>query len=103
MKVYLIKQIQKPLKNKIDILLGFVIGIITSLIGCFLFIRLFTEFSFFAGIELLQASNKLGKIITLGTVLDLIVFWALLKSNNEFKARGLILAVIVLTIITLLV
>ncbi len=91
------------MKNKIDLLIGFIIGIITSLLGCFLFILLFTKYSFIVGIELLQADGKLGKIITLGTVLDLIVFWVMLKSYKEFMARGVILAVIVLTIITLFV
>lgn len=91
------------MKNKTDILFGFIIGLITSLLGCFLFIRLFTDYTFVAGIELVQADGKLGKIITLGTILDLIVFWALLKSDKEFMARGVILAVIVLTIITLFV
>ena len=91
------------MKNKIDLLIGFIIGIITSLLGCFLFILLFTKYSFIVGVELLQADGKLGKIITLGTVLDLIVFWVMLKSHKEFMARGVILAVIVLTIITLFV
>jgi hypothetical protein len=91
------------LKNSTEILLGLGIGIITSALGCFLFIQLFTKFTFLAGIQLLQAEGKLGKIITLGTILDLIVFWRLLKSNKEFMARGIILAVIILTIITLFV
>jgi hypothetical protein len=91
------------LKNKTEMLLGFIIGIITSVFGCFLFILLFTKFTFIAGIELLQAEGKLGKIITLGTVLDLAVFWIALKLNKEFIARGVILAVIILTIITVLV
>jgi hypothetical protein len=91
------------LKNKIEVLLGFIIGIITSVFGCFLFIELFTKFTFFAGIELMQAEDKLGKIITLGTVLDLGVFWTLLKLNKEFMARGVILAVILLTLITVLI
>ena len=91
------------MKNKIEVLLGFIIGIITSVVGCFLFIELFTKFTFFAGIELMQAEDKLGKIITLGTVLDLGVFWTLLKLNKEFMARGVILAVILLTLITVLI
>jgi len=91
------------LKNKTDLLLGFSIGIISAVFGCFLFIQLFTKFTFSTGIELMKAEGKLGKIITLGTVLDLGVFWALLKLNKEFMARGVILAVIVLTLITLLV
>ena len=91
------------MKNKIEVLLGFIIGIITSVFGCFLFIELFTKFTFFAGIELMQAEDKLGKIITLGTVLDLGVFWTLLKLNKEFMARGVILAVILLTLFTVLI
>ena len=91
------------MKNKIEVLLGFIIGIITSVFGCFLFIELFTKFTFFAGIELMQAEDKLGKIITLGTVLDLGVFWTLLKLNKEFMARGVILAVILFTLITVLI
>ena len=67
------------MKNKIEVLLGFIIGIITSVFGCFLFIELFTKFTFFAGIELMQAEDKLGKIITLGTVLDLGVFLDAIK------------------------
>ena len=91
------------MKNKTEVLLGLIIGIITSVFGCFLFILLFTKFTFFAGIELMQAEDKLGKIITLGTVLDLGVFWTLLKLNKEFMARGVILAVILLTLITVLI
>lgn len=91
------------MKNKTDILFGFIIGMVTSLLGCFLFIRLFTDYTFVSGMELLQGEGKLGKIITIGTILDLIVFWALLKYYKEFMARGVILAVIVLTIITLFV
>lgn len=91
------------MKNKTDLLFGFTIGIITSLLGCFLFILIFTKYSFIVGIELLRADGKLGKIITLGTVLDLVVFWILLKSHKEFMARGVVLSVIVLTLITLFV
>ena len=91
------------MKNKTEVLLGLIIGIITSVFGCFLFILLFTKFTFFSGIELMQAEGKLGKIITLGTVLDLGVFWTLLKLNKEFMARGVILAVILLTLITVLI
>ena len=91
------------MENKTDLLLGVIIGIITSFVGCFLFIILFTKYTFFAGLELLHADGKLGKIITIGTVLDLGVFWVALKLNKEYIARGVILAVILLAIITILI
>lgn len=87
--------------SKIDIVIGFAIGILASFLGCFLFIKLFTAFDFIAGIESLKSEGKLGKLITLGSILDLIAFSILLKLNKEMMARGVVLAVIVIAIITL--
>ena len=87
--------------NKRDILIGFVIGILASLLGNFLFITFFTDFDFMAGIESMKSEGKLGKLITLGSILDLVAFGILLKMNKEIMARGVVLAVIVIAIITL--
>jgi hypothetical protein len=82
--------------NKIDVLIGFVIGILASILGSYLFITLFM-----AGIESMKSEGKLGKLITLGSILDLIAFGILLKLNKEIMARGVVLAVIIIAIITL--
>ncbi|MBF2707901.1 hypothetical protein [Flavobacterium soyangense] len=87
--------------NKIDLLIGFAIGILASLIGCYLFITFFTAYDFMAGIESMKSEGKLGKLITLGSILDLIVFGILLKLNKELMARGVVLAVIIIAIVTL--
>lgn len=87
--------------NKIDLLTGFLIGVLASLLGCFLFIKIFTAFDFMAGVESMKAEGKLGKLITLGSILDLVAFGILLKMNKEIMARGVVLAVIIITIITL--
>lgn len=87
--------------NKIDLLIGFAIGILASLIGCYLFITFFTDFDFVAGIESMKSEGKLGKLITLGSILDLVVFGILLKLNKEIMARGVVLSVIIIAIVTL--
>ena len=51
----------------------------------------------------MKSQGHLGKIVTLGSILDLIAFGILLKMNKELMARGVVLAVIVLTIITLFI
>ncbi|MFB9078484.1 hypothetical protein ACFFLS_15710 [Flavobacterium procerum] len=85
-----------------DILIGFLIGIFTSLLGSYLFITFFTNFDISSGIQIIKQQGYLGKIITLGTLLDLAVFGILLKRNEEYMARGVILAVVVLAASTLL-
>jgi hypothetical protein len=87
--------------HKKDMIIGFVIGILASVLGCFIFIAFFTGYDFGAGIQALKSEGKLGKLITLGSILDLVVFAVLLKMNKEFMARGVVLAVIVIAILTL--
>ncbi|MFH6992173.1 hypothetical protein [Flavobacterium sp. FlaQc-48] len=89
--------------NKKDILIGFIVGIFTSLLGSYLFITFFTTFDISTGIQTIKEQGYLGKVITLGTTLDLGVFLILLKKNKEYIARGVILAVIVLAISTLFI
>ncbi|CAM4071844.1 hypothetical protein FLSI110296_12350 [Flavobacterium sinopsychrotolerans] len=89
--------------NKKDVLLGFFIGFATTLLGSYLFITFFTEFKFIAGIQIMKSQGNLGKIITLGSILTLISFGILLKMNKEMMARGVVLAVIALAILTLFI
>ena len=87
--------------NKIDLLIGFIIGILASFLGMFLYITLIMHTDFLAGIQSMKNEGHLGKIVTLGSILDLIAFGILLKMNKELMARGVVLAVIMLTILTL--
>ena len=87
--------------NKRDILIGFIIGIMACVLGIFLFITFFTDFDFITGIQSMKSEGKLGKLITLGAILDLVTFGILLKINKEFMARGVVLAVICIAIFTI--
>ncbi|MBP4142881.1 hypothetical protein J3S90_13820 [Flavobacterium sp. P4023] len=89
--------------NKRDLLLGFLIGLATTLLGSYIFITFFTDFKFIAGIQILKTQGSLGKIITLGSIMTLIAFGLFLKLNKEMMARGVLLAVIVLAILTLFI
>lgn len=89
--------------NKKDLLIGFIIGIFTALLGSYLFISFFTTFDISTGFQTIKQQGYLGKVITIGTVLDLAVFGILLKRDEELKARGVVLAVIVLAISTLFI
>jgi hypothetical protein len=89
--------------DKKELIIGFFVGIFTSLLGSYLFITFFTKFDISTGIQTLRQMGYLGKVITIGTVLDLAVFLLLLKRNKEMMARGVILAVIVLAISTIII
>jgi hypothetical protein len=87
--------------SKKDILIGFLIGILVCILGIFLFITFFTDFDFLSGVQSMKSEGKLGKLITLGAILDLVAFGILLKMNKEMMARGLVLSVICIAIFTI--
>ncbi|PWA04109.1 hypothetical protein [Flavobacterium psychrotolerans] len=89
--------------KKTDLLIGALIGIITSAIGSYLFMEFFTGYTFIEGIQIMKFEGKLGKIITLGSILNIAIFFILLKFDKEIMARGVVLGTLILTIITLFV
>ena len=89
--------------KKSDLILGTFVGILSAVLGCFIFIEILTKYSFIDGLEIMKSKGELGKIITLGSILNIIVFFILLKLDKELMARGVILGTILLTIVTLFV
>ena len=87
--------------KKTDLLIGLFIGIVSALLGASLFLAFFTNYNLFRDFEAIRAEQILGKVITLGAILNIIIFFILLKKNKELMARGVVLATIVLTIVTL--
>lgn len=87
--------------KKIDLLYGFFIGIIAASIGVYCFIAFFTESAFLEGYTVLKGQGQLGKLITLGSILNLVAFFLLLKFNKEMMARGVVLATLILTVVTI--
>jgi hypothetical protein len=87
--------------EKKELLIGFFIGIIAAIIGTFLFLIAFTEFNSISDLQIVRQQGILGKVITIGAILNLVVFFILLKKKKDFMARGIVLSMIVLTVFTL--
>lgn len=88
------------MNNKIHLLYGFLLGLVLSFVGAYLYVTLLTEFYFIEGVEIIKSQNNLGKLITLGAIPNLIAFFLLLKIKKDMWARGVVLATIALAIST---
>jgi hypothetical protein len=89
------------MKNK-DIIIGFLIGLAGAFVGCFIFLEFFTEYGFIDGFSVMKNGGFLNKVITLGAILNLIIFFILLQKNKDTMAKGVVFAMLILTIITLI-
>lgn len=87
--------------NKMDLVWGILLGLALAFLGCYLFVTFFTEYDFITGIDFLRSQGFIGKLIAIGSLLDLAAFALLLKLNKELMARGIVLAVFILAIVTL--
>ncbi len=87
--------------KKTDLVIGLVIGLLATILGTYLFLKIETQYSFVEGITMIKAQGFLGKLITLGALLNLGIFFLLLKLQKEVMARGVVLATLLLAIITL--
>lgn len=89
--------------NKKAIALGMLIGILCTILGTSLYLFLFTSYNLFYDITMINAEHILGKIIALGSTLNLIFFLIFLKLNKELVARGIVLSTLLVAIVTIFI
>jgi hypothetical protein len=87
--------------KKTDLLLGLFIGFTAAFIGIFIYLTLYMKLGFVEGIKDISNKGLLGKVVTLGAILNLLIFFVLLKLNKELMARGVVLSLIILAAITI--
>lgn len=91
------------MKRIVAIALGFLLGVLVTFIGSATFVYFSLRINPLTQFKLLLYSGSLGKILVIGSVLNLILFWYFIKKNQDLKAGGTILAAVILTILTQLV
>ncbi len=84
-----------------NLLIGLLIGMAAATLGAYIFVVLMTDYDLFRDYQVLSANGILGKIVTLGAILNIIAFFVLIRLQREMMARGVVLATIILTLITL--
>lgn len=90
---------------KKDILIGIIIGLLVNTIGVLIF-------SFYIGttqdrtltnvLQTALAEGRLGKIIAIGAVLNLVAFFGLLRQGQDARARGVLLMTIAMAFVTMI-
>ena len=81
---------------KKEIFIGFLIGLLATCAGVFLYSTLFLNPDLMESLKIAQFNNRLGSVIALGAILNFLPFFVFLKKNKIYRARG----VIIFTILT---
>ena len=83
-------------------LIGVIIGILANAIGILAYILIFSKNSIALTLQDAYYRGYLGKLIMLGALLDLAVFFFFINRYENERARGVLIASAVLTIIILI-
>ena len=86
---------------KKEVFIGLLVGLIANAIGLFLSASLLGNGEDFVTVlKSASAEGFLGKLISLGAVLNLIAFFIFIKKKQDYRARGVLLATIFVAILT---
>lgn len=85
-----------------DVLIGFLIGLLSNMAGLYLYVFFFTKYEIEFALQVSYEDGFIGKLIALGAILNFLPFFVFIKKKEDFKARGVLLATI-LSAITILI
>lgn len=94
--------------DKIQILKGFFIGILANGLGLFVVVMTMAKSSgrndgFLRVLEAAQAENFLGKLISLGAILNLICFFYFIRKKKDAFAAGVLIATLCMALTTFII
>lgn len=86
---------------KKDIFIGMFVGLIANGIGLFLAATLLGKGDDFTTVIKAAAQEGfLGKLISLGAILNLLAFFVFIKKRQDYRARGVLLITVFIAVFT---
>ena len=86
---------------KKDVLIGILISLFATFGGVFLYLEYFSRYEFYETIDLIKEGRLYGKVLSLAAIPNLFVFFIFIKKKQDYKAKGVLLATILIAFTTL--
>jgi hypothetical protein len=89
---------------KKELFTGLFVGLIANVIGLFVTAQVLGNGDDFTKvIQAAFAEGFLGKLISLGAVLNLIAFFIFIKKRQDYRARGVLLVTVFIAVFTFII
>jgi len=87
---------------KKEILIGFLVALIATTFGSFIFIEYFSRYDFYTSLDLIKEGDLEGKVLILGAIANFFVFFIFLKKKQIYRARGVLIETFFIAFLVLL-
>ena len=84
-----------------DHIIGFIVGILANVIGVLSYIVIFSKYTIYDTLRDACYKGYLGKLILLGALLNLAVFFFFIHRYENERARGVLIATALLAVVIL--
>lgn len=84
---------------KKEVLIGFVIAIFATLAGFYIYVEYVSKYSFELSLKLIHQKKLYGQVLVLAAIPNLFVFFIFLKKKQDYRARGVLLACLLLALL----
>ncbi|UII78268.1 hypothetical protein [Flagellimonas sp. CMM7] len=89
------------MKNRKEVIIGFVVGIIANTLGTLLYILIFSDLSIAETFNAAVKQGHVGSLLALGAILNLIAFFGFLRLKRDYRARGVMIATLITALVIL--
>jgi len=91
------------MKNK-DVIIGILVGLVANAIGLYFAAMLLGKGDdSFTVIKAANTEGFLGKLVSLGAILNLVVFFIFIRKRQDKRAKGVLLATILIAVFTFII
>lgn len=84
---------------KKEVLIGFVIAIFTTLAGFYIYVEYVSKYGFELTLKLIHQKKLYSQVLVLAAIPNLFVFFIFLKKKQDYRARGVLLACLLLALL----
>lgn len=77
---------------KKEILIGFLIGLIATVFGFYIYVEFVSSYGFEETLKIISEGNLYGKVLGLAAIPNLFVFFIFLKKKQDLRAKGVLMA-----------
>lgn len=87
---------------KKEIIIGFLIGILATIAGFYLYVEFVLEGTFEEAMVVINEKKLYGKILSIAAIANLLVFFVFIKKKQDYRARGVLLATFLVAFLILI-
>jgi heme/copper-type cytochrome/quinol oxidase subunit 4 len=89
------------MNTKKEILIGFIVGVIANVFGTLIYVLLFSDLGIAETFNAAIDQGHMGSLLALGAILNLVAFFGFLRIKREHRARGVMIATLVTSLVIL--